>query len=184
MKTKGRGWIRNAGSLAVIVLVLTMGLGPAFAEERAHGKDLSVQKTDGQVIKGELIAVRTDSLLIDSLDPSENAIDIRDVSLIIIINKSRFWSGLGVGLVIGAGGGALIGLASGDDRTGWFRFTAGEKATVLGIALGVIGGTLGGIEGALAGADENIRITEPRDPKDIAKLLDRLRSVSRFPDEK
>jgi len=184
MKTKSQALIKKAGSLAALIVILVMSAHPALARDREHGKDLSVQKTDGTIIKGELIAVRSSSLLDDSLNSSENSVDIREVSSITIINKSHFWSGLGVGLAIGAGSGALIGLAAGDDRAGWFRFTAGEKATVLGIAFGVIGGVLGGIGGALEGADQTIKISEPRNPKDVTKLLDRLRSVSRFPDEK
>jgi len=184
MKAKSRALIRNAGTLAVIFLIFTMGLSPAFAKERKHGKELSIQKKDGVIIRGELIAVRKNSLLLDSLNLSENSIDIGDVSAITIINKSQFWSGLGLGLAIGGGGGALIGLASGDDKPGWFSFTAGEKATILGLGFGAIGCVVGGIAGAIAGADETIKIREPRDQKDIAKLLDKLRSVSRFPDEK
>ncbi len=48
---------------------------------------------------------------------------------------------------MGAGLGALVGLASGDDKSGLIRFTAWEKAGVLGVSLGVVGTLIGLIAG-------------------------------------
>ena len=51
---------------------------------------------------------------------------------------------MGIGLLIGATGGAIAGRASGDDKGGWFGLTAGEKAQ--------IGAVVFGVAGAIAGA--------------------------------
>jgi hypothetical protein len=184
MNTKSRVWIRKAGALTAVFLVILMGLSPAFAKEREHGKELTVQKKDGGIVKGELIAVRGHSLLLDSSNLSENSIDIGDVSAITIINKSQIWSGLGLGLLVGVGGGVVAGYASGDDRPGWFSLTAGEKAFLGGAVFGVIGIVVGGIAGALAGIDGTIDVNDANDPYQTSKVLEKLRSLSRFPDEK
>lgn len=61
--------------------------------------------------------------------------------------------GIGVGLLVGAGSGALIGLASGDDDPGLIAFSAEEKALALGLGLGLIGGVVGLIAGAAHRSD-------------------------------
>ncbi len=49
-----------------------------------------------------------------------------------------------IGLLVGAGVGAVIGLASGDDPRGtFFGLTALEKAHIAGAALGVVGAVIG-----------------------------------------
>ena len=49
-----------------------------------------------------------------------------------------------IGLLVGAGVGAVIGLASGDDPRGtFFGLTALEKARIAGAALGVVGAVIG-----------------------------------------
>jgi hypothetical protein len=61
--------------------------------------------------------------------------------------KSLKWLGAGIGFVVGAATGALLGWASGDDKSGFFRWTAGEKAAMAAWALGVVGGVVGAIVG-------------------------------------
>lgn len=51
---------------------------------------------------------------------------------------------MGIGLLIGATGGAIAGRASGDDKGSWFGMTSWEKAR--------IGAVVFGVAGALAGA--------------------------------
>ena len=61
---------------------------------------------------------------------------------------------MGVGLLIGAGSGALLGLASGDDDPRqWFAFSAEEKAVIAGIGLGLTGGLVGLVTGLLRKRD-------------------------------
>jgi hypothetical protein len=68
--------------------------------------------------------------------------------------------GLGIGIGIGAGLGIVMGFASGDDECNdesgeggcWFSFSAGEKATILGVVFGGAGGLLGLIVGAMKGS--------------------------------
>ncbi len=61
--------------------------------------------------------------------------------------SSRARMGAGIGLLIGAFSGALIGLASGDDPSGFLSFTAGEKAALGAFVFGGLGGVIGLIAG-------------------------------------
>jgi hypothetical protein len=60
---------------------------------------------------------------------------------------------LGIGMLIGAGSGVVIGLASGDDEGTFLAFSAEEKAAAAGIGLGLVGGAVGLIVGALNAHD-------------------------------
>ena len=63
--------------------------------------------------------------------------------------------GLGIGAGIGALGGIILGFADGSDPPCdecWFNMTAGEKATLAGIAFGIVGGAIGLGAGAILGS--------------------------------
>ncbi len=48
-----------------------------------------------------------------------------------------------IGLLVGAGVGAVIGLASGDDTPCWIACTASEKAAIGALGLGIVGAVIG-----------------------------------------
>jgi len=129
-------------------------------------------------IEGLLIGIEADSILIDTVlvanqeskdhlvvipdsvlfEKSSKVshiqrIAINDMHHITVVNKSKFGELLGYGILIGAGTGLIIGLASGDDKSGFIRFTAGEKALMGSGILGSIGGILGGLTGLGSGRD-------------------------------
>lgn len=60
---------------------------------------------------------------------------------------------VGVGLLVGAGTGAIIGLASGDDQGTFLAFTAEEKALMGGAVLGLTGVVVGLIVGLVRRQD-------------------------------
>ena len=71
--------------------------------------------------------------------------------------SSRVRKRAGIGLLVGAATGAVIGLASGDDPpcSGWFcwGFTAEEKAALGAIGLGGLGAVIGLIAGAASSGE-------------------------------
>ncbi len=80
--------------------------------------------------------------------------------------RSRWLLGLGLGVAVGGATGALVGYASGDDESGFLQFSAGDKAVMLGVALGAVGGVVGLVTGALSRGDrwqevprDRIRVT-------------------------
>ena len=83
---------------------------------------------------------------------------------VLFEREGHFGAGLGYGLLIGVGTGALIGLASGDNEEGgFFRFNAGEKALIGGVVLGVPATIIGGIAGALQGIDDDFAVGGDKD---------------------
>lgn len=85
---------------------------------------------------------------VSTVDRSE--IGKMDVS---IQRQRKVLKSFGVGLLVGAGSGVLVGLASGDDQNCFICFTAEEKALVVGAMLGLTGGAVGLILGLVRRQD-------------------------------
>ena len=179
--------------LFLVFSILTLSI-PLTAKEK-KGADLIIQKTDGTQVRGELIAVKQNSLVLMERDSGADVtVDIKDVNIIKIVKKSKTLAWGGIGLVSGAVIGVLGGYLSGDDYTigatgfahTWpgpppgppLSYTADEKALISGIACGIIGGALGGIGGAFAGADKTIQI-EGKSDSEIQEILEKLRKQAR-----
>lgn len=112
---------------------------------------------------GTVVEARRDSLVVKS-DPSGapvvlRRLDIRELE-IHAGERRNARKGLTVGLLAGAGTGALIGFASGDDKCRnegfgcWFALTAPEKAGILGIVFGGVGAVAGAVTGYLTKSDK------------------------------
>ena len=100
-----------------------------------------------------VLSVRGDSLILHvALAPTKTlAVARADVTrLEVSTGRSRHAGrGAGIGALVGVTSGAFMGYTSGDDRRGWFRFTAEEKAVGYGVGLGVAGLVIGTVVGAL-----------------------------------
>ena len=111
-----------------------------------------VRVTSGvyQPLVSQVKAISADSLVV-SANGTDVHLAMAQVSLLEkgVGQKSQFLTGGLIGLLAGAGVGAIAGLASGDDPPGWFSFTAEQKAIMGAVVLGGIGGAVGLIAGAL-----------------------------------
>lgn len=172
MKAKGKILI----TILVVVSFLGMhcsvydrGQGLKLRSGQKPGAQILVQKKDGLYMAGELIAVKPSSLLLLSFKGTDVSIDTEDIRVIKILKKPTVLKRAGLGLLIGGGGGALLGLVAGDDKSGSLRMTAGEKAVFLGIIIGLAGLVYGGIMGALAGKDKTIQV-EGQTEVEIVKI--------------
>ena len=164
--------------LVFSLMMLSVNL---YAKER-RGAILIIIKKDGQQIEGELIVVKKNSLLL--FVGKDVSIDIEDIKIIRIVKKSKVLEGMGIGLLIGAGGGAILGFAQGETSSGFGgTYTAWDNALIFGIAFGFLGLLIGPIVGAAAGADKTIQIEGMTDKK-IRKTLDYLRKKARVRDYK
>lgn len=122
------------------------------------GVKLVIQKTDGWQVKGELIAVEENSLLLmESESGADVSIYIADIWSIRIVKKSKAWQGLGIGALLGI----MYGAATRKEGGGGF------VASGLGI-------------GALIGTDKTIKI-EGKSDTEIKEALEKLRSKARIP---
>jgi len=101
-------------------------------------------RLDGAV--GTVQEVTSESMVVSFQNPrgvgtvERSTITQMEVS---IGRERRVLRGLGLGLAFGAGGGVIVGLASGDDPPGFLSLTAEEKALVLGVVFGLTGGVVG-----------------------------------------
>lgn len=174
--------------IASLLVFTTMGLyGNLYAKE-SRGADLVIQKIDGQQIKGELIAVKQDSLLLkESESGADVSVSLRDTKFITINNKSHALEWGGVGFLLGGASGALIGNAMGDTeqsgsgfRGTFFWETAEFKALLIGFIGGVLGAIIGGL--VISGQGERIIQVEGKSDTEIKKILEELRKKARVPD--
>ena len=158
------------------LMMLSMNL---YAKER-RGSKLIITKLDGQLIEGELIAVKQNSLLLLDTEGKDVSVDVGDIKVFRIENKSKFWTGVRIGGFIGAVAGALLFLASEKEEVGFIPFAVLSSHAIQG---GVIGVIFGGTIGALVSADKTIQIEGMTD-LEIQETLDYLRKKARVRDYK
>lgn len=176
--------MKKGKKLITLVLVFFLLILPANLYAKNKGANLIVTKKDGQLIEGELITVKPNSLLLLNTEGRDVSFGIGDIRVIRIAKKSKFFQSLGIGFLIGAGTGAILGLAEGGSID-FFGGTvsAEENALIGGVILGFNGLILGGIAGASAGRDKTIQI-EGKPDLEIEEVLEKLRKKARIRDYK
>ena len=138
--------------------VYKRGEGINLEPGQKPGVKLVIQKTDGGQVKGELIAVKENSLLLmESESGADVSIDIVNIKVVKVVKKSKAWQGAGIG--------ALLGIMYG---------AATEKETGGDFVLS------GAAIGALIGTDKTIKI-EGKSDTEIKEALEKLRSKARIP---
>lgn len=176
-----------------LVFSLVMLSVHLYAKER-RGAKLLITKKDGQQIKGELITVKPNSLLLLDTEGKDVSVDIEEIKVIRIVKKSKALLGIGTGLLGGAGSGAVIGaslwvlglpvmaifgeagIESWKDDFQDFLW----NGALIGAGVWVL---LGAITGALLGTDKTIHFEGMTD-SEISEALDKLRKKARIPDYK
>ena len=184
-------------SLFLIFSLLALSTN-LYAKER-RGAELIIQRIGDQVrqvkktqlkdtpwetsaitgIKGELITVKPNSLLLLDAAGKDMSIDIADIKVITIMKKSKAGKGALYGLLIGG----VIGAAAGSREKDDFIFSSSELAAMGGLVFGLLGALLGAGIGAVLGKDKKIRI-EGMSDLEIQEILDKLRKKARIRDYK
>lgn len=179
--------MRKIIALFLVFSVLSLSVN-LMAKER-RGADLVIYKTDGQLVKGELIAVKENSLLLkESSSGADVMAIVGDMKTIIIVKKSRALEQGALGLLIGG----VVGFATGSAilyTKKFFGIRGGLSPPdvydhhsrpygLVGAASGAVAGVMAGTS---AGKDKTIRI-EGKSYTEIKKVLDYLRKKSRVPD--
>jgi len=165
------------------------------SKERKQGAKLIIQRIGNQVrqekktrlegtpwetsvitdIRGELIAVKQNSLLLLDAEGKDVSIDIADIKVIRIVKKSKALQGAGLGSLIGGGGMYLYSQIVGDSES--------EIVLVFTLGAAVIGASVGGLIGAISGKDKTIQIEGMTD-SEIEEAMDKLRKKARIRDYK
>ncbi|NIO48596.1 MAG: hypothetical protein GTN73_04040, partial [Candidatus Aminicenantes bacterium] len=79
--------------LVFSLMMLSVNL---YAKER-RGATLIITKKDGQRIKGELITVKPNSLLLLDTEGKDVSVDIADIRVIRVVKRSKLLLGAGLG---------------------------------------------------------------------------------------
>jgi hypothetical protein len=148
-----------------------------------RGNELLVQLKNGVLERGELITVRTNSIiLVGSSSGVDITIEVSKISRITVIKKSKALLHGGLGALIGVGLGVAIGFISGGgDIFGYHNVEPGPMAIILGLCGAAVGGTGGLIEGAISGADEEYRL-EGKSEAEIQAIIRGLAPHARIRD--
>ncbi|MFX0196214.1 MAG: hypothetical protein ACFFCW_08840 [Candidatus Hodarchaeota archaeon] len=168
-------------SLFLVFSILVLSI-PLTAKEK-KGADLIIQKTDGQQVSGELIAVKRASLLLlEHESGADVTVEIGDVTVITILKKSKFVLGASLGGLLGGVIGALATSSEATEVSGYLAVVeeVGESLSIFWtvVILGAIGFIVGGIIGAAAGTDKTIQLTGKSD-SEIQEILEKLRKKAR-----
>ena len=107
-KTKLNPSRKNFVLLFILIAVLA-SVPHSFAKGKKRGARLLIEKPDGQIVKTELLTVKGNKLiLMDTRLSSEITVNIQELKSIQIIKKTKILQGIGIGLLIGGAGGALL----------------------------------------------------------------------------
>lgn len=170
--------MRKFVSLFLIFSLLALS-GTLMAKEK-RGAELMVQKKYGQWVRGELIAVKENSLLLLSISGADVSVYIKDVNAIKIMRKSKTILGVGLGLLIGISIGAL-GTIIGWEIWAWAPHDTKTKYRIMA-RVGVVSGLVGAVVGgniAHNSRPETIQI-EGKSPEEIKEVLEKLRQKARI----
>ena len=127
---------------AALAVILFFGLSDVLSSKGRSGADLLITLKDGSKYRGELIAVRPDSLLLLDHRTGKTRSPPSPISRPSgSSRKSKAWQGLLIGLVPGAVGGAALGAHA----------SAGDDPELGAFAGGVVVGGIAGLVGLAAG---------------------------------
>jgi hypothetical protein len=153
-----------------IILFFLISQGNMYGEKK--GAEIVIQKRGGLKIRGELIAVKEDSLLLMERESgSDVSVAVRETRLIVIVKKPRLNYGFFGGLLVGGALGGYLGAT---------MYGPGEEA--LAVMLGALGAvtfaTLGGFIFGSVSSGETIHFYGKSDAE-IQDILKRLRNMAR-----
>jgi len=162
--------MKRAISLLLIFSLLILS-GNLYAKKK--GATLVIQKTDRRQVKGELITVKKDSLLLkDSQSGAVVTVEVGNIRAITIVKKSKVMLGGGLGFLTGGLTVFLIGTITDPEESG------------ANLAFGALGGILGFFVGLVVGSffgnDKTIQI-EGKSDSEIKDILEDLRKKARIP---
>ena len=134
------------------LLFVSISINTIYSQASVLQKDIEykswVKTMDGtQNQKGFLAELKDSSIVFGSQQKLED-IAISNMKQINFRKKNAIGKSMGYGALIGFGLGAVIGLASGDDKGGFISFTAEEKALAAGIFLTIPGAIIGALVGS------------------------------------
>jgi len=169
----------RSAAVAFVGLLTALTCAPLSAQRTPRGEErwadvkegewvrFSLCGSEDQVIEGSLQGIEENDLLVlpsEETEPSRIPMDQVREFRVLRGSKNQALAGLGFGVASGAIVGGLMGLADGDDESGFIQFSAGEKAAMGAVAFGLIGGVAGLVIGAVSRADHWERASPQANP--------------------
>ena len=161
-----------------LIFSLVMLSTNLYAKER-RGAKLLIIKLDGQLIEGELITVKSNSLLLLDTEGKDVSIDFSEIQQIRIVKKSKGSLGAGIGGAIGGGIGLykIVSAYNASVEGGFYSYLLLGSLVVP--AAMIVGAVIGGGVGALVRGDDVIYLTGMTDTE-IQETLEYLRKKARI----
>lgn len=155
------GWLAVAAALIPLI-----ASPPGLSAQEKRGAEIVVTKTNGSLYRGELIAVRPDSLLLLGPGGKDTSIGLADIGIVRIVRRSPTGLLTLAGFLLGSG---IVGMTTEPlDEWGWAH-----------AALAGIGGAIAGlISGAISAKDRSYYSWGEPDGA-LNQNLDKLRGLSR-----
>ncbi len=160
---------RIAIAVAVVIFIVSLRLPLAAAEGR-KGAMVIVTMTDGSQVQGELLAVKSDVLLIyDQKAAQGRSCDLRQLVRVRVLKRSKAGKGLLIGLGVGIGKGVL-GLAEAKG--------ASKEHARTRLLLTPLYALAGLMAGSLFGSDLDFFLAGPS-PEKVQQSLEQLKRFAR-----
>ena len=173
--------MKSHGRVVALFLVCAIVAFSAIAPAKERrGAGLIVQKVAGEEIKGELIAVKQNSLLLME-SGKDVSIELNEIRSITVVRKSKVLLWTSLGLLAGGAGGTLLGYAYDEESSGT---VIGKDAAKNALLYGIIGSAIGAVAGAIIGSSKgkNEIYQIESNPMMQQLTLQKLRYDARFPD--
>jgi len=168
---------KGSGKLvATILAILMLALPGTLSAANWRGINIIVTTQDGRQFRGELIAVKPDSLVLLDAEHKDLSILVPEIKNIKVRRRSKALQGLLYGFLAGAVGGAIWGGISADDEWG----VAGG-AFLGGLFIAPPTSLLGLVAGMGAGLDDETDLAGLPEPE-LDRILAKLSRQAREPE--
>ena len=181
MKSRNLFQASRGQAVAIAMAVSLVMLAAEAVGQVKRGATVLVTTKQGSQVGGELVAVKSTSIVL--LEPSgkDFSLDMAEVHSVLVIRKSKIGQGAILGLLAGVAGGYAGGAAYAEAS----GMCPGCEAPMARAGLGVLGGVLGLVGGVIVGAsaghDLNIILDDATAPS-FAASLQKLRKYARVQD--
>jgi hypothetical protein len=155
-----------AGCTSTRVVDSSAPMPYAEVNEQAQRRTAQMQLADGRTMRATYLRVDRDSAsYVDGMGDVRSIATSRIVSVRFTRHGRGALQGIGIGLLSGGGGGALVGLMSSTTcgKDDWFC-GPGFNAAVFGVFFGAIGGAIGLVTGTARGHRTVYRFNGSRGP--------------------
>ena len=152
-------------------------IAPLLEAKEKRGAEVLIRKTDKTEVRGELIAVKPDSLLIlDFKTGADITTYVNEIYDIKVIKKSHPWRGAGIGLLAGIAVGAIYGAINPGTAEPWYFYI-----TAWPVVTGPPGALVGAIASGLIAIDKTYLI-HGLPPGSVNVTLNDLKKKARVKD--